>query len=45
MLFTKIREELTYQLSANLEKVNSEISEIRNKQTMMSTLDARKTEE
>ena len=45
MLFTKIREELTHQLSANLEKVNSEISEIRNKQTMMSTLDARKTEE
>ena len=45
MLFTKIREELSAQLSENLKKVNNEISEIRSKQTMMSTMDSRKTEE
>ena len=32
-------------MSANLEKVNHEISEIRSKQTMMSTMETRKTEE
>ena len=45
MLFTKIRTELSAQLSENLKKINSEISEIRNKQSMMSTMDTRKAEE
>jgi len=45
MLFSKIREELQAQLSENLKKVNNEISEIRSRQTMMSTMDSRKTEE
>ena len=45
MLFIKIREELQAQLSENLKKVNNEISEIRSRQTMMSTMDSRKTEE
>ena len=44
-LFGKIREELTSQLSNNLQKINSEISEIRSKQSMMSTMESRKQEE
>ena len=45
MLFTKIREELNAQLSENLKKINSEISDIRSKQSMLSTMESRKTEE
>ena len=45
MLFTKIREELTCQLSTNLKKINTEITDIRSKQTMMSTMESRKAEE
>ena len=44
-LFTKIREELNTQLSENLKKINSEISDIRSKQSMLSTMESRKTEE
>ena len=44
-LFTKIREELNMQLSENLKKINSEISDIRSKQSMLSTMESRKTEE
>ena len=45
MLFGKIREELTSQLSDNLRKINTEISDIRSKQTMLTTMESRKTEE
>ena len=45
VLFAKIREELTAQLSENLKKINGEISEIRSKQSMMSTMESRKLEE
>ena len=45
MLFTKIRQELTAQLSDNLKKVNDEINEIRSKQSMLSTMESRKAEE
>ena len=45
MLFSKIREELNAQLSENLKKINTEINDIRSKQTMMSTMESRKTEE
>ena len=44
-LFTKIREELNMQLSENLKKINSEISDIRSKQSMLSTMESRKTDE
>ena len=44
-LFSKIREELTSQLSENLKKVNTEISDIRSKQSQLSTMDSRKNEE
>ena len=45
MLFGRIREELTSQLSDNLRKINTEISDIRSKQTMLTTMESRKTEE
>ena len=45
MLFGKIREELNAQLSENLKKINTEITDIRSKQSMMSTMESRKTEE
>ena len=45
MLFTKIREELSSQLTDNLKKINTEISEIKTKQSMMSTMETRKVEE
>jgi len=45
LLFTKIRSELQTQLSENLKKINTEISDIRSKQSLMSTMDSRKTEE
>ena len=45
MLFTKIREELSAQLSSNLNKINTEISDIKTKQSMMSTMETRKAEE
>ena len=45
MLFTKIREELSSQLTDNLKKINTEISEIKSKQSMMSTMETRKVEE
>ena len=45
MLFTKIREELNAQLSDNLKKINSASSDIRSKQSMLSTMESRKTEE
>ena len=44
-MFTKIRGELNAQLSENLKKINSEISDIRSKQSMLSTMESRKTEE
>ena len=44
-LFTNIREELNMQLSENLKKINSEISDIRSKQSMLSTMESRKTDE
>lgn len=45
VLFGKIRHELTAQLSENLNKINAEISDIRHKQSMMSTMESRKIEE
>ena len=45
MLFTKIRSELNSQLSENLQKINTEISDIKSKQQMMSTMESRKQEE
>ena len=45
MLFTKIRSELNSQLSENLQKINTEISDIKSKQQMMSTIEGRKQEE
>lgn len=40
-LFTKIRDELSTQLSESLKKINTEISDIRSKQTLMSTIESR----
>ena len=45
MLFTKIREELNSQLSDNLKKINGEINEIKSKQSMLSTMESKNTQE
>lgn len=45
MLFTKIREELNSQLSENLKKINTEITDIKSKQSMLSTMESKKSEE
>ena len=45
MLFTKIREELNSQLSENLKKINTEITDIKSKQSTLSTMESKKSEE